>query len=195
MATMTTTRRRLATMLTALLMAALTACGESGPAVMGSPAVPSVGPAAGSGTPDASSQPAPATAQPVLTPVPGGTTPEAVDPGTGTTITDWGRILDRVPDGFPVYPGAASTGEVNEPVSGAWLADAGPAAVAGWYVGRFEELGWSSIDLGSALEDGTRVLDLASDLPECRVQTTFRPAGGSTMILVLYGAGCAGGDA
>ena len=40
----------------------------------------------------------------------------------------------------------------------------------------------------------TRVLDLASDVPECRVQATFHPAGGSTMISVLYGAGCAGGD-
>ena len=38
------------------------------------------------------------------------------------------------------------------------------------------------------------MLDTVSDLPECRIQTTFRPAGGSTMITVLYGAGCAGGQ-
>ena len=66
--------------------------------------------------------------------------------------------------------------------------------VAAWYVDSFEAFGWSRIDLGSALEDGTRVLDLGTDLPECRVQVTFRPAGGSTMIIVMYGAGCAGGD-
>jgi hypothetical protein len=38
------------------------------------------------------------------------------------------------------------------------------------------------------------VLDVLGDLPECRLQLTFRPAGGSTMITVLYAAGCAGGE-
>ncbi len=79
-------------------------------------------------------------------------------------------------------------------MSGAWITDAGVDSVAPWYVSAFIDLGWSQVDLGSPLEDGTRVLDLASDLPECRVQITFRLAGGSTMIIVLYGAGCAGGE-
>ena len=34
------------------------------------------------------------------------------------------------------------------------------------------------------------MLDSQADLPECRVQTTFRPEGGSTMITVLFAAGC-----
>ena len=38
------------------------------------------------------------------------------------------------------------------------------------------------------------MLDVSSDLPECRLQLAFRPADGSTIIKVLYGAGCAGGE-
>ena len=68
------------------------------------------------------------------------------------------------------------------------------ATVARWYVEAFEDVGWSRIDLGSPLEDGTQVLDLGTDLPECRVQVTFRPVDGSTMIIVLYGAGCGGAE-
>jgi hypothetical protein len=130
-----------------------------------------------------------------LTPVPGGGSPSPPDEiRPPTTVTDWGTILDRVPDGFPVYPGAAGIDPIDGPVSGAWEAVADPGEVVGWYVSAFEELGWSRIDVGSPLEDGSQVLDLASDLPECRVQLAVRPLGGSTMISVLYGAGCAGGD-
>jgi hypothetical protein len=166
-------------------------------AACGGPAPSSTGTAGPASASPASSAPAsPFASSPVeLTPVPGGATgsPELPD-RPATTVTDWGTILDRVPDGFPVYPGARIADGVDEPVSGAWITDAGVDGVAPWYVSAFEELGWAQVDLGSALEDGSRVLDLASDLPECRVQTTFRPAGESTMIIVLYGAGCAGGE-
>jgi hypothetical protein len=145
--------------------------------------------------------PTPSLSQPIpspqvgLTPVPGGASgsPEVPD-RPATTVTEWGTILDRVPEGFPVFPGAAGSDPFDGPASGAWEAVAGVGQVADWYMEAFEELGWSQVDLGSPLEDGTQVLDLASDLPECRVQVTFRPLGGSTMISVLYGAGCAGGD-
>lgn len=167
----------------------LVACG--GPAPSGTE---TAGPALAS--PAGSAPGSPSASPPVeLTPVPGGATgsPEIPD-RPATTVTDWGTILDRVPDGFPVYPGAAVADSVTEPVSGAWITDAAVDSVAPWYVAAFTELGWAQVDLGSALEDGSRVLALASDLPECRVQATFRPAGESTMIIVLYGAGCAGGE-
>jgi hypothetical protein len=194
MAAMTSVPRRLATLLAGLLLAALAACGPAEPVATPTDTI-TIAPSADltpTGQPtDGVTTPSD---QPSLTPVPGGSTPEPVEPGGGTTLTEWGWILDRVPEGFPVYPGADVADGVSEPTSGAWIADAAARPVADWYVGVFTELGWSSIDVGSALEDGTQVLDLASDLPECRVQVTFRPAGGSTMILVLYGAGCAGGD-
>jgi hypothetical protein len=171
------------------LAATLGACGDQEPSsteVTGPATATPAGPA-----PASTTAPSPVD----LTPVPGGATgsPEIPD-RPATTVTDWGTILDRVPDGFPVYPGAKVADGIDEPVSGAWIIEAGVDNVAPWYVSAFEELGWSQVDLGSTLEDGSRVLDLASDLPECRVQTTFRPAGESTMIIVLYGAGCAGGE-
>jgi hypothetical protein len=195
MAPMTTALRRPATPIAALLLAMLAACGSSQPAATTGEPVGAPSATAGIPAGPTATGPASATGGPSLTPVPGGSTPEPVDPGGGTTLTEWGRILDRVPGGFPVYPGAGPADGVTEPTSGAWVAAAGTARVADWYVAALEELGWSSIDLASPLEDGTQVLDLASDLPECRVQVTFRPAGESTMILVLYGAGCAGDDA
>ena len=99
-----------------------------------------------------------------------------------------------MPDGFPVIPGAKPAEGQNEPASGWWLAEAGVDEVASWYQGALAELGFTVGDLSSALEDGSRVLDVSSDLPECRLQLTFRPADGSTIIKVLYGAGCAGGE-
>ena len=178
----------LALLVAGLLIASLAACGSPGPS--STEAAPSA--ATATASPAVAT---PATPSVELTPVPGGATgsPEIPD-RPATTVTAWGTIVDRVPDGFPVVPGARIADGVDEAVSGAWITDAGVDEVAPWYVSAFTELGWSTVDLGSVLEDGSRVLDLASDLPECRVQTTFRPAGESTMIIVLYGAGCAGGE-
>jgi len=138
----------------------------------------------------------PATAPPEPTAVPGAATP-APKPTpkptrTTTTGTGWGEILDSVPDGFPVYPGAdAAPDAADGPVSGAWITDAGVNKVAAWYRATLEAAGYTTQDLSDPLEDGSRVLDTVTDLPECRIQTTFRPADGSTIITVLYGAGCA----
>ena len=174
------------------LAAAFAACGSPAPSSTEA-AGPATASPASTGPANPASPAAPSPAE--LTPVPGGATgPPEIPDRPATTVTDWGTILDRVPEGFPVYPGARIADDVDEPVSGAWIIDAGVDGVATWYVSAFGELGWGQVDLGSSLEDGSRVLDLASDLPECRVQTTFRAAGGSTMILVLYGAGCAGGE-
>ncbi len=111
-----------------------------------------------------------------------------------TTQTAWGTILDAVPDSFPVYPAAQIAGPQAAPVSAAFITPAGVDVVAAWYQAALETLGFSTVSLSSPLEDGSRVLDTHGDLPECRIQTTFRPEGGSTMITVLYAAGCAGGE-
>jgi hypothetical protein len=136
---------------------------------------------------------------PTVVPVPSSgpaTDPQepAQPPGEGATDTEWGAILDVVPDGFPVIPGAKPAEGLDEPASGWWLAEANVDDVASWYQGALGELGFTVGDLSSPLEDGSRVLDVSSDLPECRLQLAFRPAGGSTIIMVLYGAGCAGGE-
>jgi hypothetical protein len=128
------------------------------------------------------------------------TAPSAVTDSTDgtpapTTQTDWGAILDTVPDAFPRYPGAATTESPREPVSAALEAGASLDEVASWYRDALGSAGYSSLDLSTALEDGSRVLDAATGAPGCRVQLTFHPRGGSTMIIVLYGAGCVSGAA
>jgi len=170
---------------------AATACGGSTPATTApssaSPASTAVAAASPSTGPSqvASDAPPP-------TAVPGGETVSPGPPATHkptTTNTDWGVILDAVPDDFPRYPGAKDT-EADEPVSAALVADAAVDTVASWYRDALEAAGYATIDLSEPLEDGSRVLDSQTDLPECKVQTTVRPQGGSTMITVLFAAGC-----
>jgi hypothetical protein len=177
----------------ALVLLGAAACGGPAPSIAPSASSAS----AASASSSASEAPAPTpvlTAVPTPTVVPGATEEPSGEPvGPPTTITDWGTILDQVPAGFPVYPGAKPADLPDGPDSGAWAANAGVDAVATWYRDALEALGFTTENLSSPLEDGSRVLDIVSDLPECRIQTTFRPADGSTMIIVLYGAGCAGG--
>lgn len=161
------------------------ACG--GPPTTGAPSAGA--PTAGARTP-APSLPAEPTE------VPGGVvvTPKPLPDDPTTSETDWGTILDAVPATFPVLPGAEPADAPDEPVSAAWISDAGVDEAATWYRDALEALGYGTMGLSDPLEDGSRVLDSVADIPECRIQTTFRPAGESTMITVLYGAGCAGGD-
>lgn len=111
----------------------------------------------------------------------------------GTTKTKWGRILNDVPAEFPVFPDAT----VADPppggaVSGAWTSSAPVDEVATWYHDALIGANWAKVDDGGALEDGTHVIDVQGDLPECKAQVTVKPAGSSTMITVLFGAGCVG---
>jgi hypothetical protein len=113
----------------------------------------------------------------------------------GVTDTPWGTILDEIPAEWPVFPGAEPVDPEEGPASGAWLAPDEVDLVARWYRDTLADMGFTIDNLSSPLEDGTRILDVVTDLPECRIQATFRPADGSTMITVLYGAGCVGGGA
>ncbi|MEW6226148.1 MAG: hypothetical protein AB1627_16100 [Chloroflexota bacterium] len=170
------------------LALAVAACGGSA-ASPGPTGAPASAPTA------AASPEAPMTA-PEPTEVPGGAsvTPDPLPDDTSTTETEWGTILDAVPATFPVLPGAEPVESPDEPVSGAWISGTSVDEAAAWYRGELEALGLSTLGLSDPLEDGSRVLDTVADIPECRIQTTFRPAGESTMITVLYAAGCAGGD-
>ncbi len=172
------------------LAAAVTACGSS-PGTA-SPAAATTAPASVAGS--ASAVPISAIpGEPTI--VPGGVTvsPGPVATRIPITQTDWGAILDALPEGFPVYPGAEPADPPPQPVSAAFETSAGADQVATWYRDAMTADGFASVDLSDALEDGSRVLDVQTDLPECRIQVTFRPLGGSTMITVLYGAGCVGG--
>ena len=161
-----------------LVTAACTASG--GPAGNGSVATPA-SPA------DASTAGAPTLAT-------GASLPTAAAPtAVGTSRTDWGEILDAVPDTFPVFPGATAADPPPAPASGIWISKAPVDEVATWYRDQLTAASFASVDLGSALEDGSRVIDVTGDLPECKLQLAIRPVDGSTMITVFYGSGCAGG--
>jgi hypothetical protein len=139
--------------------------------------------------------PAPSIAQaPSLTPVPGGQSngPGPVGTLIPTTQTDWGQILDDLPASFPLYPDADVAELPGEVVSGSFEASADVDPVVAWYTDAFTERGYA-VDTGTALEDGSRVMDVAADLPECRIQITFRPADGSTIMTVLVASACATG--
>jgi hypothetical protein len=182
-------RRAGAVLVAGSIALAVAACGTTGPSA--SPSAESTEVAAASPTPAPTLAASPSEA-PEPTAVPGGQTVSPGPPATHkptTTVTDWGVILDRVPDDFPRYPGAKDT-EVDEPVSAALIAEADVETVARWYRDALEAAGYGTLDLSDPLEDGSRVLDSQTDLPECQVQTTFRPEGGSTMITVLFAAGC-----
>jgi hypothetical protein len=189
MARMPTRRSPIAVLAAGLLVVSLAvaACGSSVPSVR--PSAPSpTSPSTPGPTPAATASPT----RPSLTPVPGAPSDDPIPPpdNTGTTETEWGTILDGVPDDFPRFPGAEPAGEFPAgPVSGGWTAQAPVDEVATWYERELGAQGYA-VDVGSPLEDGSRVADITTDLPECRIQLTFQPAGESTMILVLYGAGC-----
>ena len=82
-----------------------------------------------------------------------------------------------------MYPGAQPAELPEGPNSGAWLWARTSRRSRRGTATRLESAGFTIDNLSSPLEDGTRVLDVDSDLPECRIQTTFRPENGSTMIV------------
>jgi hypothetical protein len=182
--------------LLALVTVVLAACGDRAAAT---PAPSASSQAAVTARPAATPTAVPGTdtPQPQPTEVPGGssfTPPPGPLPGDVTTTeTPWGTILDAVPSTFPVFPRAVPAEPTDGPASAAFLAAAAVDVVATWYTDALEALGFSTLNLSTPLEDGSRVLDTQGDLPECWIRTTFRPAGESTMITVLYAAGCAGG--
>jgi hypothetical protein len=182
-------------LLLAAIVVSVAGCLYDPPPPTGAPAVstdapPVSTPTTGSPTdaPEPTPVPVPDTPQPTEV-------PEPVPTQVGVTSTPWGAIVDEVPAEWPVFPGADAVEPDNGPASGAWLASDRVDAVAGWYRDTLSGIGFTIESLSSPLEDGSRVLDIVTDLPECRIQTTFRPVEDSTMITVLYGAGCAGGDA
>lgn len=154
-------------------------------AACGSAVEPSIAPA--------SSSPGATLEAPTLTPVPGSEsiTPEVVPGRIPTTQTDWGEILDALPAAFPAYSTATVAEPANEPVSATLQTPDDSATVAAWYRDTFAERGYG-VELSDPLEDGSQVLDAQADLPECRIQMTFRPGAGSTIMTVRVAAACAG---
>lgn len=176
---MTVSRIRFAGILSIALV--LSACGSSNPSATGSGAPSTAAPSAASATP--STGPSEASE-----PTPPPTSP----PAAGQTDTEWGRIWDTVPAGFPTYPGATSSEEAaTGPASAAYVVEgAEPEAIATWYQEGFEAAGYHTDALSGPFEDGGYSLDDSGEDPACLLSLTITPLGGTTSLLVLYGAAC-----
>ncbi len=114
--------------------------------------------------------------------------------GGTQTETDWGRIRDHVPTGFPRFPGSTVADPVGpDPVSGTYsIVNDGTARVAGWMQDALETASFATASLSGPLEDGGFVLESVGE-GACRIQTSVRPMGGLTFVIVRYGAACPAG--
>ena len=112
-------------------------------------------------------------------------------PGAGQTDTEWGRIWDTVPAGFPRFPGSNPADDAAaDPVSARFVVPGGdPRTIATWMQSALEQAHLRTVGLNGPAEDGSFVLDSSGD-GTCRVQTTIAPLGDMTFISVLYGSDC-----
>ena len=116
----------------------------------------------------------------------------SVAPQAGQTDTDWGRIWDTLPGGFPMV-GGTTPGE--ETATGPATADLVVDGVdAKSVTTRFETLlkgaGFTTAGLSGPLENGGYVLAMNGSTPGCEVQVSVTPTGSLTTLTILYGASC-----
>jgi hypothetical protein len=110
---------------------------------------------------------------------------------TGQTDTDWGRIWDTLPPGFPTYPGSTPAEDAGiEGVSAAWAVEGGdPAEIASWFQTSLEGATYSTEALSGPLEDGSFLLESVGE-GDCRIDVQVAPTGGLTLVTVKYAAAC-----
>lgn len=142
-----------------------------------------------SSAPTAASAATAATAVPTASPTtaPNRSIPVA-SPG-GQTDTDWGRIWDALPPGFPVPPGSVPTETGAGPVTATLQLGTSVDIAADWWQEALEAAGFRIEARNGPLEDGSIVIDVAG-AGSCRAQTTITPLGGVTIAKILIGAEC-----
>jgi hypothetical protein len=123
----------------------------------------------------------------------GEASPDAEPGASGSvtqTDTEWGRIWDALPAGFPRYPGATPADDAAAtPASARYeVSGSDPETIAAWLQAGMETARFST-DVSGPLEDGTVTLDSVG-AAGCRIQTTVAPLGGMSFVTVLYGSNC-----
>lgn len=119
----------------------------------------------------------------VSTPAPSGASP------AGQTDTDWGRIWDDLPPGFPAYPGAVPTETGEGPATARLQLESRVETAADWWQEALEAAGYGIEARNGPLEDGSIVIDAIAD-GGCRVQAAIAPRGGVTIATIFVGALC-----
>jgi hypothetical protein len=113
-------------------------------------------------------------------------------PKPSQTDTDWGRIWDSLPSGFPAIPGATpDENAVGGPASAVLViqgTDAKSAATS--LQTQLQNAGYTTIGSLDPLEDGSVVLEVTGKPQGCAIRATATPTGGLTTVTILYGADC-----
>jgi hypothetical protein len=123
---------------------------------------------------------------------PGSTPASSVGSAAGQTDTDWGRIWDTLPAGFPSVPGATTGEETATGPASANLVVPGKdaKAIATGLQAALTEAGYTTIGLSRPLENGGYVLEMTGPPAGCHLQVAATPTGSLTTVVVLFGAGC-----
>ena len=117
-------------------------------------------------------------------------------PSSGAKVsqsdTDWGRIWDGLPSGFPSIPGATpDENAAGGPASAVFVVqDADAKMITTSLQTALKSAGYTTVGSMDPLEDGSVVLQMTGSPAGCAVQVTATPTGGLTTVRILYGADC-----
>lgn len=111
---------------------------------------------------------------------------------TSQTDTDWGRIWDALPAGFPAIAASRPAEEASiGPASATLVVDGDVAkAVVTTIESKLKTTGYRTDALSGPLEDGTFTLEVTGAAAGCRVMVTAKPTGAVTTVTILYGSDC-----
>jgi hypothetical protein len=111
---------------------------------------------------------------------------------TSQSDTDWGRIWDSLPTGFPTIAGSTPSDEAAiGPASATFTVNGNTAkTIATTLQTQLMAAGYTTVALGGPLEDGTYTLDMTGQPAGCMLQIKAAPTGGVTTVTILYGATC-----
>ncbi len=121
-----------------------------------------------------------------------GTPTAAIGSPVAQTDTDWGRIWDGLPAGFPTVSGSTpGDGTAAGAASADLVVDGGDAeGIANLLQTQLQDAGYTTVGSSGPLEDGSYVVDMTGSAAGCMVQVTASPMGSLTAIRILYGAAC-----
>jgi hypothetical protein len=150
------------------------------------------GAGAASSVPSASSGTSSATAFPPSASAGGSAPGGSLATQAGQTDTDWGRIWDTLPNGFPTINGATPGEETaTGPASTNLVVDGVDAkGITTLLETRLKGAGFTTTALSGPLEDGGYVLEMDGTADGCQVQVSAAPTGSLTTLTILYGAAC-----
>lgn len=135
---------------------------------------------------------APGTPSPIPTSAatPATASPSAGEPGQTETEWEWGRIWDDIPATFPRVAGSIPTEMGEGPASATLAVPTDVQAAADFMQAALETAAYSTEAKSGPLEDGSFVIDSIGEDPACRVETRLTPLSGTTVMTVMFGAGC-----